>query len=765
MEAATVGEPRRFDHLREHSIGLWQVLFQSITHMAPAAAVAYSIYISVPDAQQALPLSVALALIACICAATAIGQLAKLWPSAGGMFTYVARSLGPGWGFLVAWLFIGFEPLVAPFLYLEFGWAMNEVFQSEVGWHYSGQWWIWLLLIAIFVLALTYRDIRLSTTAGVILGAFEIAIFGALAIWMLISNAGDLNAQPFNPHHAVGDWSGVFKGMVFAILAFIGFEAAAPLGEEARNPKRTVPRAVVGSAIIIGLFYVLCAYAWVFGAGFDNFVKQATGADPWRDLGKVFWSTGWILVFLAICNSIAANSNAAVNAATRVFYALARNGLAPRPLARTHPQFKTPQRRHHLVDDLRARARPVVRLEVGAADRLRDDRDDGGADRDHRLHARGGGMYPLLPRAGSRPVQSAATPDPAGRRDRAVLLPALLPVLQGAAHVPGEVRELGRDRLDGARRAGHAVDRANEASAAQRHGAGLRRGRAGHARDAAGLRAGGLMAVAAGHRLSRDQVIWSFGPDLEPVLEVGPGDVVTFETNDCFTGQIQSEDDLVTEIDLGRINGATGPVAVRGAEPGDSLVAEILDVRPIEWGVATLIPGFGQLIDQVQAPLTRLFDVRDGEIRMNDRVSFPARPMVGVVGVATDGEELSNGLAGRHGGNLDDHLHGKGAKIFFPVRQPGGMFAVGDMHASMGDGEICFTGVEIAGEVDIRFDVLKGKQATWPVTELADRWLPHATADQFDEALAARLRGGGADARRRARLLDGGRLHLPLGGV
>src|SRR3954452_4986101 len=240
----------------------------------------------------------------------------------------------------------------------------------------------------------------------------------------------------------------------------------------------------------------------------------------------------------------------------------------------------------------------------------------------------------------------------------------------------------------------------------------------------------------ASHRLSRDQVIWSFGPDLEPVLEVGPGDTVTFETNDCFTGQIRSEDDLVTEIDLGRINGATGPVAVRGAEPGDSLVAEILDVRPIEWGVATLIPGFGQLIDHVQAPLTRLFEVRDGEIRMNERVTFPARPMVGVVGVATDGEELSNGLAGQHGRNLDDHWQGAGARIFFPVRQPGGLFAVGDMHAAMGDGEICFTGVEIAGEVDLRFDVLKGKQATWPVTEVADRWLPHATAPEYDEALA-----------------------------
>src|SRR6476620_8835694 len=146
------------------------------------------------------------------------------------------------------------------------------------------------------------------------------------------------------------------------------------------------------------------------------------------------------------------------------------------------------------------------------------------------------------------------------------------------------------------------------------------------------------------HRITRDQVIWSFGPELEPVLEIEPGETVTFETNDCFTGQIRSEADLVTEIDLERINSATGPVAVRGAEPGDSLVAEIRDVRPIEWGVATLIPGFGQLIDLVEKPVTKLFNVRDGEIQMTDRIRSPAMPMVGVVGVATGGEELSNGL-------------------------------------------------------------------------------------------------------------------------
>src|SRR3954467_614287 len=340
MEAGSVSGS--FDRLRVHSIGLPQVLFQSITHMAPAAAVAHSLYLSVPSSKQALALSVLLARCACLCAAVAIGQLAKVEPSAGGLYAYAARSLGPWAGFNVAWLFILFEPLVAPFLYLEFGWAMREVMSSEAGWHWSGQWVIWALLMAVIVFLLTYRDIRISTTAGVILGAFEILIFGALAVWMILSNTGDLNLQPFNPHHADGSWSGVFRGMVFAILAFIGFEAAAPLGEEAKNPRRTVPLAVVGSAIAIGLFYLLCSYAWVFGAGFNNFVGQATGADPWRALGKTFWGGAWVLVFLAICNSIAANSNAAVNAATRVFYALARNRLAPRALGRTHPQFKTP---------------------------------------------------------------------------------------------------------------------------------------------------------------------------------------------------------------------------------------------------------------------------------------------------------------------------------------------------------------------------------------------------------------------------------------
>lgn len=342
--AATATPGRDFDHLREHSIGLPGVLFQSITHMAPAAAVAYSIYISVPHAGPALPLAVSLALVACLLAANSIGQLAKELPSAGGLYTYAARSLGPYAGFVVAWLFLLFEPLVAPFLFLECGWAMREVMSSEVGWHWSGQWWIWVLAVAAIVFLLTYRDVRISVRAGVILGIFEIGVFAALAIWILISNAGDLGVQTFNPSKAPeGTLNGIGKGMVFAILAFIGFEASAPLGEEARNPRRAIPRAIVYSCLAIGLFYVLLSYAWVYGEGFGQFTQKAgASADPWRDLAKVFWGGGWVLVFAAIINSIIANSNAGFNAATRVFYAMARNGIAPRALARTHPTFKTP---------------------------------------------------------------------------------------------------------------------------------------------------------------------------------------------------------------------------------------------------------------------------------------------------------------------------------------------------------------------------------------------------------------------------------------
>jgi amino acid transporter len=341
MEAPTAAP----DRLRESSIGLPQVLFQSITHMAPGAAIAFSILVSVQFAGPALPLAVLAALVACVLVANSIGQLAKEIPSAGGLVAYVARALGKSAGFMTGWAYLLFQPLVAPLLFLIFAWVVDDVWTAdENGLGMGSLWWLWVLAAAAVVFFLTYRDVRLSTNAGVVLGIIEIGIFLALALWMLLSNVGDLTLQTFNPsNNEVGTLEGTFKGMVFAILAFIGFESAAPMGEEANRPRWTVPRAVVGSAVIVGLFYVICSYAWVVGTGFGNFTETATAAaNPWRDLGEVFWGAGWVLVFFAIVNSAIANANAGTNAATRVIFALARNGVLPSRLARTHPVHRTP---------------------------------------------------------------------------------------------------------------------------------------------------------------------------------------------------------------------------------------------------------------------------------------------------------------------------------------------------------------------------------------------------------------------------------------
>jgi amino acid transporter len=340
--AAGAARSQSFDHLRENSIGLPQVLFQSITHMAPGAAIAFSILFSVQFAGPALPISVLLALIACILVASSIGQLAKKVPSAGGLYAYVTEALGPVPGFLVGVIFLCFEPLVAPLLFLIFAWATTDVFRSDVGWNWTGQWWVWVLVAALTVFVLTYRDVRLSTNAGVILGVFEIGVFLALAIWMILSNG--IPWGVFDPTNAeAGTFNGIFKGMVFSILAFIGFEAAAPLGEEARRPRYTIPRAVIGSALAIGIFYFICSIAWVAGTGFDKFTQDTLAqANPWRHLAEIFWGTGWVLIFLAIINSALANSNAGVNAASRVIYTMGRNGVLPRAFGRTHPVHKTP---------------------------------------------------------------------------------------------------------------------------------------------------------------------------------------------------------------------------------------------------------------------------------------------------------------------------------------------------------------------------------------------------------------------------------------
>jgi amino acid transporter len=333
--------------LARETVGLREVLFQSITHMAPAAAVAFSIPFGAPFAGGALPLSVLLALVACLLVALSIGQLARHLPSAGGFFTYTSRGLHPAVGFLVAWGYAFVEPLVAPLLFLIFGNVVGGVLRDEFGWSF-GTWWVVAAVVAAVVVGLFgWYGIRVSTRAGTILGLFEIAVFAALALW-LIAKAGSNTLGVFGTRYATvkgfGGASGVVAGSVYAILAFIGFEAAAPLAEEAVDPRRTIKLAVVWSALAIGLFYVLTTYAasaW-FGPGKFAGFSKAGGGDPWTFMARAVWGAGWVAVFLAIANSAIANSNAGANATTRTWYAMGRIRLLPSALATVHPRHRSP---------------------------------------------------------------------------------------------------------------------------------------------------------------------------------------------------------------------------------------------------------------------------------------------------------------------------------------------------------------------------------------------------------------------------------------
>ena len=337
--ASTTGE----GGLERNAIGLTEVLFQSITHMAPAVATALSIGAATSFAGGITPLAVVLALVAALFTAFSMGELARHLPSAGGMYTYIARGLGSFAGWLMAWAFLLAEPIVPAALYASFGLFGAAFITTLTGYSNDLLWLPLAVLCGLVVWFLVYRGISISTRVGVALGLIEIGIFLLVSV-LLVINAGSRNTLAvFVPGEA--GLLPALQGMVFCLLAFVGFEAAAPLAEETRDPKRTIRQAVIWSAILIGLFYVFCYYAATvfFGpAEMSGFLTFNDG-DPWGGMAEqVLPGIGSLLVTFAILNSSLANANAGANASTRAIFSLGRSRILPEAFAKVHPTYRTP---------------------------------------------------------------------------------------------------------------------------------------------------------------------------------------------------------------------------------------------------------------------------------------------------------------------------------------------------------------------------------------------------------------------------------------
>ncbi len=235
-----------------------------------------------------------------------------------------------------------------------------------------------------------------------------------------------------------------------------------------------------------------------------------------------------------------------------------------------------------------------------------------------------------------------------------------------------------------------------------------------------------------------DDVIYKFEYGLKPLAKISNGESISVHTHDCFFQQVKSNDDIVSDIDFGKVNPATGPFYIENAEVGDVLKVEILDIRISDQGSIVVLPGGGALGEMVSEPMTRIVDIKNNEVDFLG-IKKEIDPMIGVIGVSPgkNQEGVVTGTPGNHGGNMDTTDVRIGSTLYFPVREDGAMLALGDAHAIMGDGELCISGLEVEADIDLKISVIKDVKINWPIIENDKEVMVVASEETLDEAVVS----------------------------
>jgi amidase len=235
-------------------------------------------------------------------------------------------------------------------------------------------------------------------------------------------------------------------------------------------------------------------------------------------------------------------------------------------------------------------------------------------------------------------------------------------------------------------------------------------------------------------QLSTQAFVYAMDKNNKPALTVKSGTQVEIETFDCFQNQIQSEQTTFNAIDWNQINPATGPVYVEEAQPGDILKVTIDDIKLGNQGVMVVGPELGVMGHRLEKFEVKIIPVENDKAIFNEKIALPLNPMIGVIGVAPEGEAVNNGTPGAHGGNMDTKLITTGATLYFPVFHPGALFALGDLHAAMGDGEVSVSGIEIPAKVKVTLEVIKGHTIHHPILENDEGVATLVSKELLDEA-------------------------------
>lgn len=220
------------------------------------------------------------------------------------------------------------------------------------------------------------------------------------------------------------------------------------------------------------------------------------------------------------------------------------------------------------------------------------------------------------------------------------------------------------------------------------------------------------------HYFPQDRVHFAWDVKNEPVLAIDSGDTVVMQTREVSDGQIRPESDhsVMSTLNWERVYPLCGPIYINGAEPGDTLAVEILDLHVLGWGWTAVIPGLGLLNERFKEPYLRTFDLSNGQYAfLREDIAVPIEPFLGTMGVCPAG---ASGQAimppGRFGGNMDTRQLTVGTTLYLPVQEKGALFSAGDGHAAQGDGEVCVSAIEAPLYASLRFTLQKGRRIPSP---------------------------------------------------
>jgi amino acid transporter len=339
-QAADEPAVRSDSGLAHESMSQVEVMAQSVAGIAPSAVMATGPALIVLYAGSGAWLSYLAAMVVVVLIGLCVAQFARRFASSGSLYSYVARGLGPGgafaagWGLVIGYSCIAMVGIAGTGIYL-------GNFLETIGLPGTSTAAV-LIIFALAALAagtFAVAGIRLSTRLGLVLEIVSVAAVLLVLVVVIARNGFSIDTSQFRLDGVTFD--GVTFGIVLAVLGFVGFESAASLGAEARNPHRAIPRAVLGSAVLVGLLYIFASYSSV--QGFGGTEGLSTSAAPISDLaeqnslGSVTW-----LIDLGVTASFFAVIIASINAAARVLYTMGEEGVLPAALGRAHARHQTP---------------------------------------------------------------------------------------------------------------------------------------------------------------------------------------------------------------------------------------------------------------------------------------------------------------------------------------------------------------------------------------------------------------------------------------